>query len=152
MTGKSLRLDDPAAWIRLVALRIARKKQHRLRSREVHHSALAEAASEGEDIAVHIANRDLLLQAIRRLPEKQKWAIVLRFYAQLSVAESAEILNVSQGTSRSLAGILVPGRDSGPAGGPGGRGSTVPGVCFPHLDGFAVVRWAAGWLGRAARR
>jgi RNA polymerase sigma factor (sigma-70 family) len=91
-------LDEPEAWTRRVALRIARKKQHRRRSWEARHEALVEAVSEGEDITLHIANRELLWRALQKLPEKQKMAIVLRYYEQFSVAESAEIMNVSPGT------------------------------------------------------
>ena len=47
----------------------------------------------------------------------------------------------------------VPGYDGSPAGGPGGRGSTGPGLSFPgRWDGFVLVRVLAGARRCAARR
>jgi RNA polymerase sigma factor (sigma-70 family) len=91
-------LDNPAAWIRRVAWHIAIKKQQRRHDWESRHSVLTEAVSEGEDSILHIANRDQLRRAIRNLPEKQRMAIILRYYGQFSVAEAAESLGVSPGT------------------------------------------------------
>ena len=53
---------------------------------------LADAAS---------ADRDEMWQALGRLPERQRAAIVLRYYEDLSEAETAEVLGVSVGTVKS---------------------------------------------------
>lgn len=47
------------------------------------------------------AARDEVWQAIRRLPERQRQVIVLRFYEDLTVAETAHLLGVSEGTVKS---------------------------------------------------
>ena len=90
--------DNPEAWTRKIALRIARRKQQRRSSWEARHATLAEAVSGNEDIAARIVNRETLFQAIRNLPEKQRITIYLRYFAEFGVAQIAEILGVSQGT------------------------------------------------------
>lgn len=47
------------------------------------------------------ADHDEVWQAITRLPDRQRQAIVLRFYEDLSEAETAEVLGVGVGTVKS---------------------------------------------------
>jgi RNA polymerase sigma-70 factor (sigma-E family) len=47
------------------------------------------------------ADRDEVWAAIRRLPDRQRHAVVLRYYEDLSEAETAEILGCSVGTVKS---------------------------------------------------
>ena len=47
------------------------------------------------------AERDELWQAIARLPERQRQVIVLRFYEDLSVADTATAMGISEGTVKS---------------------------------------------------
>lgn len=47
------------------------------------------------------ADRDQVWQALQRLPDRQRKAIVLRYYEDLSEAETAEILGCSVGTVKS---------------------------------------------------
>jgi RNA polymerase sigma-70 factor (sigma-E family) len=70
-----------------------------------------------------LADRDVVWQALRRLPERQRQTLVLRFYEDLPEAEIAEILGVRVGTvksqiSRGLDRLreLVPGGDAGTGG------------------------------------
>lgn len=49
----------------------------------------------------HTADKDEVWQAIQRLPERQRQAVVLRFYEDLSEAQTAEILGCSVGTVKS---------------------------------------------------
>ena len=49
----------------------------------------------------HAADHDEVWQALQRLPERQRQAIVLRYYEDLPEAETAEILGVSVGTVKS---------------------------------------------------
>jgi RNA polymerase sigma-70 factor (sigma-E family) len=46
-------------------------------------------------------DRDLMLRALRAVPARQRACLVLRFYDELSVAETAEALGCSQGTVKS---------------------------------------------------
>jgi RNA polymerase sigma-70 factor (sigma-E family) len=47
------------------------------------------------------ADRDEVWQAIQRLPDRQRKAIVLRYYEDLSEADTAEVLGCSVGTVKS---------------------------------------------------
>ena len=58
------------------------------------------------------ADRDVMWQVVQRLPAKQRAAVVLRYYEQLSEAETAAVLgrsvgNVKSQTSRGIASIRV---------------------------------------------
>ncbi len=51
-----------------------------------------------------------MLAAVRRLPARQREALVLRYYADLSEAQTAEAMGISQGavkshTSRALGAL-----------------------------------------------
>jgi len=54
-----------------------------------------------EDLATDVARRDWVWRELQALPIKQRSTIVLRFYEDLSVAETAAALNCSQGTVKS---------------------------------------------------
>lgn len=93
-------------------------------------AVLTGAALGNATVAAHgdgtqrLADRDELWQALRRLPERQRAVIVLRYYGDLSDAEIASALGCRRGTVRSLASRAVaamretvrPGSDR-PAGG-----------------------------------
>jgi RNA polymerase sigma factor (sigma-70 family) len=51
--------------------------------------------------------RDAMLQALQALPEGQRDVIVLRFYLDLTVAETAEILGIAEGTVKSTVSRAV---------------------------------------------
>ena len=48
-----------------------------------------------------LAERDAVWQVVRRLPPRQRAAVVLRYYEDLSEAETAEVLGCSIGTVKS---------------------------------------------------
>jgi RNA polymerase sigma-70 factor (sigma-E family) len=52
--------------------------------------------------AVDVAQRDELWRALRRLPERQCAAVVLRYYEDLSEREAADVLKVSTGALNAL--------------------------------------------------
>ena len=81
----------------------------------------------GEDVAATVADRRALMTALARLPERQRACVVLRYFEDLDVRETAVALGCSEGTvksqtSRGLASLrsmfesasrdelLVPGR------------------------------------------
>jgi RNA polymerase sigma-70 factor (sigma-E family) len=49
----------------------------------------------------HTADHDAVWSAIQRLPDRQRHAVVLRYYEDLSEADTAEILGCSIGTVKS---------------------------------------------------
>jgi RNA polymerase sigma-70 factor (sigma-E family) len=52
------------------------------------------------DAAAATADRGQLADALRQLPRRQREVLVLRYYADLSVAEIAETLRISQSNAR----------------------------------------------------
>jgi RNA polymerase sigma-70 factor (sigma-E family) len=55
----------------------------------------------GPDGSVLVDERDALWRHVRRLPPRQRAVLVLRFYEDLSEAETARLLGVSPGTVKS---------------------------------------------------
>ncbi|MFI1761796.1 SigE family RNA polymerase sigma factor [Streptomyces sp. NPDC020800] len=60
-----------------------------------------EPVSGGEDPAERQALHDAMWRAISRLPARQRAMVVLRYYEDLSEAQTAEVLGVSVGTVKS---------------------------------------------------
>ncbi|MEZ0072933.1 RNA polymerase sigma factor [Planotetraspora sp. GP83] len=54
-----------------------------------------------EGVAVAADGRSRLLEAVRRLPDREREAVVCRYFLQLSEAETAEVLGVRLGTVKS---------------------------------------------------
>lgn len=103
----------PEAYARAVLVNLARDEARRARRRV--EEVLGDAdPGDGPsrhlitDHAEQVANRDAMLAALAVLPQRQREVIVLRFYADLSVTETAAAIGASQGTvmsytSRALA-------------------------------------------------
>ena len=54
-----------------------------------------------ESAVLASAERREVIQALRRLPTRQREALVLRYFAELSEADTATAMNVSRGTAKS---------------------------------------------------
>lgn len=97
----SASIDDPRAYLRrAVVNRFNSKLRRRYLARRVQHTA------DGSDRGVvrsdeQLAERDAMFRALDQLPEGQRTAVVLRYYEDLSVAEAAHVLGVSEGTVKS---------------------------------------------------
>jgi RNA polymerase sigma factor (sigma-70 family) len=61
---------------------------------------MADAAS-AETEALEQVNRASVLAALRRLPRRQREVIVLRYYADLDVAQTAQAMRCSPGAVKS---------------------------------------------------
>ncbi len=55
----------------------------------------------GEDVASAVADRAALMAALARLPGRQRACVVLRFFEELDVRETAGVLGCSEGTVKS---------------------------------------------------
>jgi RNA polymerase sigma-70 factor (sigma-E family) len=97
------RIDDPHAYARTA---LARKVTDRWRARarrprevgfEPHHD---EAVADG---AADRAERSRVVEALRRLPPRQRAVIVLRYFEDWSEEQIADQLDVSRGTVKSQA-------------------------------------------------
>lgn len=90
------RYDDPAAWIRRVAIN---RLANRERSRRRLAGALHRLPPPGGDTDSY---RDLdLAKAIAALPPQQRMAVCLFYVADLPVAEVANAMGLAQGTVKS---------------------------------------------------
>jgi RNA polymerase sigma-70 factor (ECF subfamily) len=86
--------DDPGAWVRQVATRLAVSRWRRSRTAM---SFLARSKAP-EPAPPPSETTMLLVAALRRLPEAQRRAIVLHHLAELPVAEVARIEHCPDGT------------------------------------------------------
>jgi RNA polymerase sigma-70 factor (sigma-E family) len=95
--------DAPEAYVRQVLVNLCRDRVRWLRRRP-RESVLAEgAATPGavDGLAEQVGQRHSVIQALRHLPAAQRHVIVLRFLEDLSVAETADLLGISEGTVKS---------------------------------------------------
>jgi RNA polymerase sigma-70 factor (sigma-E family) len=100
-------IEDLERYVRVVLVRAHISWRRRLSSTEHPHDLPPEEVA-GPDIAERMVQRGVLLDALRQLPPKQRAALVLRFFDDLSEADTAAALGCSAGsvkqhTSRGLA-------------------------------------------------
>jgi RNA polymerase sigma-70 factor, ECF subfamily len=87
------RMDRPVAWIYVVALNAERKRWRRERDAPVPDVPVDDADHSGA-----VVTAVALRAAIVRLPPRQRAAIVLRYLADLSVADVAAAMGIAEGT------------------------------------------------------
>jgi RNA polymerase sigma-70 factor (ECF subfamily) len=100
-----VRLDNPEAWLRTVAVNVSRTRYRRSRLAVVHQQGGARHPEIDED-------RMALMAAMRRLPAAQREAIALHYLADLPINEVATATGVPVGTvkarlSRGRAALAV---------------------------------------------
>ena len=86
-------MDRPAGWVYVVALRAGRRKRPTAPATERDASA--------PDIAEQVAQDVTLGATIARLPERQRVALVLRYLADLPIADVALAMDCAVGTVKS---------------------------------------------------
>lgn len=95
------RLDGPPeAYARVVLANLAtdRWRRRRMRVRELSVDPPVRSAA---DIAEPVVVRQVLIGALLQLTPRQRAVLVLRFFADLSEAETAQALNIQPGTVKS---------------------------------------------------
>jgi RNA polymerase sigma factor (sigma-70 family) len=101
---------SPEAWAWRVALNLTAS---RFRRRAVEQRAQArletQAAVAASDAPPDEADRLAVRAAVADPPERQRAALVLRFYADLSIVQTAEALRCAEGTVKSLTNKAVAG-------------------------------------------
>ena len=90
------RYERPGAWVRRVAMNRAANVRRR-RGREVVALRRVDAAPERVE-AAPVAGDERLWRHVRELPEQQRFAVVLYYVEDRSVAEVADILQCSEGS------------------------------------------------------
>jgi RNA polymerase sigma-70 factor (sigma-E family) len=100
--------EQPEAYTRAVLVNLARDRWRRLRRRpESLAGDLARGATgalsdlAASQSAAAVLDRELLVRACRRLPVQQRAVLVLRFWEDRSVAETAAVLGCSIGSVKS---------------------------------------------------
>jgi RNA polymerase sigma-70 factor (sigma-E family) len=98
------RLDNPAGYLRRTLYNLAAdgwRRQGAWRRKLV---VLGASESAGEaDLMAAVDLRDALIRVLRMLPPQQRTVIVLRYWEQMSEAETAAVLGCSEGTVKSAA-------------------------------------------------
>ena len=77
-----------------------------LRRRSVarrHAARISASSHQDADAAVGFEQRSELIEAFRRLPARQREVLALRYYVDMSVADAAATLHISEGAVRSTA-------------------------------------------------
>jgi len=110
MHGCWARVRDPEKAVGYLRQAVVNRSRSVLRHRGVvarHAAREAKAPSpsapDAEDSALAAARRDTVLEALRRLPRRQREVLALRYYLELSEAEIADALGISPGAVKSHA-------------------------------------------------
>jgi RNA polymerase sigma-70 factor (ECF subfamily) len=96
--GTVTKYDDPVAWVRRVAWNLALSKWRRTRTAW---NFLRKQRPEEQHLAGPDAERVALVSALATLPPAHRRAMVLRYLADLTVAEIADREGVPEGTVKS---------------------------------------------------
>lgn len=109
------RQDGLAAYARRTVVNVAIDMSRRRSSTEMP-GALVDTEGSEHDLARAVSERQALMGALARLPQRQRACVVLRYFEDLPVAEVARLLGCSEGTvksqtSRALASLRSMFRD-----------------------------------------
>lgn len=97
---RRIRSSNPEAWANRVALNLASswwRRRHAERRANARHGSAPERAAHADPTDVLVVRA-----AVAGLPQRQRAALVLRYYAELPVAEVASHLHCAEGTVRAL--------------------------------------------------
>ncbi len=98
------RLRDPDKALAYLRQAVVNRSRSVLRHRTVVDKNLQQAPPDmpsAEHGALTLLERSAVVSALRGLPDRQRQAIVLRYYADLSVAEIADAMKISSGAVKS---------------------------------------------------
>jgi RNA polymerase sigma-70 factor (sigma-E family) len=93
--------DAPMAYVRRSMVNGFLNQRRRPSSREIIVDEVPERI-DGRDIGVEVTNRDLVWRLLTTLPDRQRAALVMRFFEDLADEQIAESLGCRLGTVRSL--------------------------------------------------
>jgi RNA polymerase sigma-70 factor (sigma-E family) len=104
--GRWFRLRDADKALGYLRISVVNRCRSALRHRRVVQTHLAASrppvdAPSAEAGALDLLQHDAVIAALRALPTRQREAIVLRYYVELSEAETAELMGISRGAVKS---------------------------------------------------
>ena len=85
-------MESPAGWVYVVATNVARRRRP---------WSVGSDAAPVADFADGVVDRASIARGIQRLPDRQRVAVVLRYLADLPVADVATAMGCAQGTVKS---------------------------------------------------
>lgn len=97
------RMRDPEAglaYLRTTVLNLARSSLRR-RLVATKYAPLVHGRDRIDDDVVQVVDRTAIMRAMRTLPRRMREAVALRYYADLSEAQAAELMGVSSGAVKS---------------------------------------------------
>lgn len=94
---------NPAAYTHQVLVNLARDRWRKSTRRMTEHTvaALPPAPADHHNHADTVTDRAMLMNALAALPPRQREVVVLRFFVDLSVADTATAMRTSEGTVKS---------------------------------------------------
>ncbi len=92
-------MDFPGVWMHRVAVNLARSHNRRQSTRNRVAPTLVERDAVARDPETTIALRD----AVSALPERERVAVTLRYFADLSVRDTAAVMRINESTVKYLA-------------------------------------------------
>lgn len=103
-------LDKAEAYLRTAVVNASRSRLRRRQVARKHRPEPLRDVASAESFAVEHARRETVLAALRALPARQREAVVLRYYGDLSEAQTAAAMGCSAGavkshTSRAMAAL-----------------------------------------------
>lgn len=102
-SGRMNRLDNPDAALTYLRTSVVNLARSTLRRRLVaaKHAPMVHHRDRVDDTVVQIVDRAAIVQALRTLPRRMREAVALRYYADLSEAQTAAVMGVSTGAVKS---------------------------------------------------
>ena len=93
---KIRKLDSPGSWLHRVAINLAHSHYRRI-------SIERRATAKLKGPSGETPRRDIeALELLKNLPHRQKSALILHYYLDLSIAEVARVMDVPDGTAKTL--------------------------------------------------
>ncbi|HUR14001.1 MAG TPA: SigE family RNA polymerase sigma factor [Mycobacteriales bacterium] len=103
-------LDKAEAYLRTAVVNASRSRLRRRQVAQRYRPEPLRDAASAESFAMEHAQRETVLAALQQLPRRQREAVVLRYYGDLSEAQAAAAMGCSTGavkshTSRAMAAL-----------------------------------------------
>lgn len=94
-------LDKAEAYLRTAVVNLSRSRLRRRQVADKHRAGPLPDMASAESTALETVQRDAVLTALRELPRRQREAVVLRYYADLTEAQTAAAMGCSTGSVKS---------------------------------------------------